>query len=157
MNIVMRSLLVGIGLLISVQVQPFTFKFNNNTVQNLVAKIKVRKIPEETLVLPANDKAEKTFAITGFDGCTEYIKLRKQNGDVVDPKLVIVDEDKLATFMYKKDMQEPIDLDELVDPEKYTGVVIIRSTGICDNTTLDVFMDMHGDLLLVMLRNSIVK
>jgi hypothetical protein len=149
-----KSLLIVAGVLEIASVHADTFKFNNHTVRDLVAKIKVRDIPEVSIEIPARGTGKKSFAATGFAGCTEYIKLRKPNGDVVNPKLIIVNEDKHATFMYKKEMREPINLDELVDRVNYTytGVVISNLVQVCGDRVFDIFMDTNGDLLLVALR-----
>jgi hypothetical protein len=149
MNIVIKTVCIAVGLLVGAQIQAYLFTFNNNTIRDLVVKIKVRNIPEQSLELPAGEKGEKNFEQVGYAGCAEYISLRKPDGQVVKPKLVMVDEDKYGIFTYKKEMQEAIDLDELLEPGTYTGVVVFDTTGVCADTTLDVFMDINGDLFLV--------
>jgi hypothetical protein len=150
--------LIIVGLLSIVQVQASKLTFSNNTRLKLEIKLQFRGATEkeETIKVPAKGVGEKDFNGSGANLCTQYIKIVKPDGNVVNPKLVVVTSEKHTALMHKKENKEPIDLNELVDTENYTytGVVIFPSAQICGDHFVDIFIDINGDLFLVTLRKE---
>jgi hypothetical protein len=149
MNITIQSLLIMVGMLVCVETQAYIYRFNNHTREELVIQMQLRGIsePDEEFMVPSLGTGERSIGGLRIGLCTEYVRVRKMNGEMVSPRLLQASPGKYERLKSKIREGKSIDLDDM----RGSDLMITPVEGRCGDMVLDIISDSNGTLFFVMI------